>query len=135
MTIFAFADASFDAVLCFETVEHFSEPEKLVGDLGRVIRKGGVLVLTTPNVLWEPVHALAAITGYHHSEGPHRFIRYRRLLKMVERSGFEVEQVETTVLVPGGPGFLVRLGEWIEDHTSHLMPLWGCAGFIIRRRR
>jgi len=131
-----FEDAAFDAVLCFETVEHFSEPEKLVLELGRVVRPGGQMVLTTPNVLWEPVHALAAITGYHHSEGPHRFIRYHHLRQMTEAAGFVIEKDVTTVLVPGGPKFLVRWGEWIEQHTRNsLMPWLGLRRIFIARKR
>jgi SAM-dependent methyltransferase len=119
-----FDDHEFDAVLCFETVEHFSEPERLVIELGRVTKPTGTLILTTPNVLWEPVHALAAITGLHHSEGPHRFIRYRRLLHMVEAAGFQIARKETTVLIPGGPAPLVKLGEWLEKCTKNSLMSW-----------
>jgi SAM-dependent methyltransferase len=127
-----FKDEIFDAILCFETIEHFPEPEKMVRDLGRVLRPGGTLILTTPNVLWEPIHALAAIVGYHHSEGPHRFIPYRRLLSMVEDAGFTIVTIETTVLVPGGPKILIKLGEWIEKHTRNsLMPLLGLRRIVI----
>lgn len=129
------ADGEFDAVLCFESVEHFSEPERLVGELGRVTRPGGTLILTTPNVVWEPVHALAAITGLHHSEGPHRFIRYRRLLGMVATAGFQVERAETTVLIPAGPAPLVRFGEWLEERTKKsLMPWLGLRRVLICRK-
>lgn len=130
-----FESGGFDAVLCFETVEHFPEPDRLVQELGRITRSGGVLVLTTPNVLWEPVHALAAITGYHHSEGPHRFIPYRRLVNMVETAGFEITKAETTVLIPGGPDFLVRMGEWVEVRSRRtLMPLLGLRRILIARK-
>lgn len=130
------ADASFDSVLCFETVEHFSTPEGLVAELGRVTRPGGQMILTTPNVLWEPVHALAAITGLHHSEGPHRFVTRSRLRRMVLAAGFTIETEATTVLVPGGPDWLVRLGEWIEARTQHsLMPYVGLRRILICRRR
>lgn len=131
-----FQDSEFDAILCFETVEHLSMPELLVQELGRVIKPGGTMILTTPNVLWEPVHALAAITGYHHSEGPHRFVRYGRLVRMVREAGFEIETAETTVLVPGGPQKLVDLGEKIEARTrTTLMPWLGLRRILICRRR
>jgi coenzyme F420 hydrogenase subunit beta len=132
---FPFADGEFDAVLCFETVEHFSEPERLLMELGRVTRSGGILMMTTPNVLLEPVHALAAILGLHHSEGPHRFLRYRRLLRMTEEAGFRVERSETTVLLPWGPAPLLRLGEWLESRTKRsLMPLVGLRRVMVCRK-
>ncbi len=90
------------------------------------------MVLSTPNVLWEPVHALAAITGLHHSEGPHRFIRYKRLLAMVQEAGFRVGYAETNVLVPEGPKWMVNLGEWLERGIMRpLMPLIGLRRFLV----
>lgn len=131
-----FLSGVFDAVLCFETIEHFSEPDRLISDLGRVTRKGGILVLTTPNIFWEPIHALAAITNFHHSEGPHRFIRHSRLVNMVNKAGFDIECEETTVLIPGGPNFIIRFGEWIENRTKNtFMPLLGLRRIIIGKKR
>ncbi|NIS79405.1 MAG: methyltransferase domain-containing protein, partial [Anaerolineales bacterium] len=131
-----FADAAFDAVLCFETVEHFPKPERIVEEIGRVTRPGGSLILTTPNVLWEPIHALAAVLKLHHSEGPHRFIRFGRLLDMVEGAGFSIDKVETTVLVPAGPELLLRFGEWVEERTrGWLMPLFGLRRVIVARKK
>lgn len=133
---FPFSDGEFEAVLCFETIEHFSRPERLAAELGRVTRSGGTMVLTTPNVLWEPVHAFAAVVGWHHSEGPHRFIRYKRLLRMVEDAGFEIVRAETTVLIPAGPKSLTDLGERIEARTKNtLMPLLGLRRILICRKR
>jgi coenzyme F420 hydrogenase subunit beta len=131
-----FEEATFDAALNFETVEHFPEPALLIDELGRVTKPGGIMILTTPNVLWEPVHALAAITGAHHSEGPHRFVRYHRLISLIERAGFEIKAAETTVLIPGGPDWLVKLGEWIEARTKHtLMPWLGLRRVLVCQRR
>jgi coenzyme F420 hydrogenase subunit beta len=130
-----FEDGTFAAVLNFETLEHFPEPALMVMELARVTKPGGTLVITTPNVLWEPVHALAAIFGLHHSEGPHRFIRYHRLLDMIRHAGLRIEAAETTVLVPGGPDGLVRFGEWVEQRTRHtLMPLLGLRRVIVCRK-
>lgn len=43
-------DASFDTVLCWETMEHFSfNPVKFVRELGRILRPGGRIHITVPN--------------------------------------------------------------------------------------
>jgi len=43
-------DASFDAVVCTEGLEHLLAPQNLVAELVRVTRPGGVLYLSVPNV-------------------------------------------------------------------------------------
>ncbi|MHB8643724.1 MAG: class I SAM-dependent methyltransferase [Gaiellaceae bacterium] len=45
-----FADASFDVVASFETIEHLREPETFVRHVARVLRPGGVFVVSTPRV-------------------------------------------------------------------------------------
>ena len=130
-----FADEEFDVVLSLESVEHFDRPDLFISELGRVTRPGGTLILSTPNVLWEPVHALAAITTLHHSEGPHRFIPYRRLRHLVSSAGFQMTHAETTVLIPAGPAWLIRLGEWVEERTREsLMPLLGLRRILIAHK-
>lgn len=45
-----FEDQSFDAVMCLEGIEHMLEPFALMREMFRVLKPGGVLVVTTPNV-------------------------------------------------------------------------------------
>lgn len=48
--IWPFEDESFDVVLCFELLEHMAcDPMHLMEQLNRVMRSGGLLVLSTPN--------------------------------------------------------------------------------------
>ncbi|MDF3066861.1 MAG: hypothetical protein K0R38_2462 [Polyangiaceae bacterium] len=44
-----FEDGSFDLVWCSEVIEHLNDPAFSLGELRRVTKPGGLLVLTTPN--------------------------------------------------------------------------------------
>lgn len=48
-----FPDAAFDCVICSEVLEHVQRPERLLGEMRRVLRAGGRFVLTTPCRLHE----------------------------------------------------------------------------------
>jgi ubiquinone/menaquinone biosynthesis C-methylase UbiE len=43
-----FADNSFDCIIAAEIIEHVSEPEKFVHELHRVVKPGGMLIISTP---------------------------------------------------------------------------------------
>jgi O-antigen biosynthesis protein len=44
-----FADASFDVVVSFETIEHLAEQAEMLAEIRRVLRPDGVLVISSPN--------------------------------------------------------------------------------------
>lgn len=45
-----FDDGAFDAAVCLEGIEHMADPLLLLGELIRVVRPGGRVILSTPNV-------------------------------------------------------------------------------------
>ena len=45
-----FNDNEFNAVICLEGIEHTMRPEALFSELARVLKKGGLLIISTPNV-------------------------------------------------------------------------------------
>ena len=46
-----FASQAFDAVVSTEVVEHLEDPHRLIRECARILRPGGTLVLSTPNIL------------------------------------------------------------------------------------
>jgi SAM-dependent methyltransferase len=50
-----FADGLFGCVTCLETLEHCRRPWLVVAELRRVLRPGGVLILTVPSIGF-PLH-------------------------------------------------------------------------------
>jgi len=58
-----FRTASFDLVWCSEVIEHLENPARSVGELVRVLRPGGLLVVTTPNSrCW--AYRVGSLLGY-----------------------------------------------------------------------
>ncbi len=45
-----FADASFDAIVSFETIEHVVDGERFLTEMHRVLRSGGIFICSTPNI-------------------------------------------------------------------------------------
>jgi SAM-dependent methyltransferase len=58
-----FADGSFDIAICLEGIEHIDTIEGLVAELRRVTRRGGRLLISTPNILCLRARAAYALAG------------------------------------------------------------------------
>lgn len=107
-------DNTFDVTLSYETLEHVPWPYEYIKELVRVTKPGGTIVLTTPTVAWEPIHALAPILGLHHSEGPHRMVRRKTILRAFADAQCTKQREKTTVFIPAGPRWLLRFGDILE---------------------
>lgn len=47
-------DNTFDLVVSSECIEHTPDPRRALAEMARVLNRGGVLVVTSPNKLWYP---------------------------------------------------------------------------------
>ena len=87
-----FTDASLDGVTLLEVIEHLPEAEALIDEIARVLRPGGWLVLTTPNVA-HLTYRIRALTGHPpKQEGYHfRFFTARTLRAALQARGLHTE--------------------------------------------
>lgn len=107
---FPYPDAHFATVLCCELIEHlFEDPMHLMSEVNRVVKPGGHLVLTTPNIA--SMRGIAAILQGYHPGFFHAYIRPaaggfvdarhnreytpREVRKLLESAGFDVTLIET----------------------------------------
>jgi SAM-dependent methyltransferase len=49
-----FPDAFFDCIICSEVLEHVSQPYRAISEIHRVLKEGGLLILTVP--FWVEIH-------------------------------------------------------------------------------
>ena len=105
-----FASGSADAVLFSEVVEHLVDPDGALDELRRVLRPGGHLMLSTPNLAaWynralllggvQPVFSEVSLRRVHGRPGSQvvghlRLFTARALREFVTASGFEVVRLE-----------------------------------------
>jgi 2-polyprenyl-3-methyl-5-hydroxy-6-metoxy-1,4-benzoquinol methylase len=60
-----FANDSFDAVVCIDGIEHIERPFDFVRECRRILRPGGVLLLSTPNISALRSRWRWLLTGFH----------------------------------------------------------------------
>jgi ubiquinone/menaquinone biosynthesis C-methylase UbiE len=104
-----FATGSADAVLFSEVIEHLVDPDAALDELRRVLRPGGHLMLSTPNLAaWynrllllagvQPVFSEVSMRGIHGRPGTQvvghlRLYTARALRSLLTASGFHVVQM------------------------------------------
>lgn len=67
-------DASFDIVLLVEVIEHLENHRAAIGELARILKPGGRLIMTTPNIMRLNSRLHFFLSGYHKTK--RRFIPF-----------------------------------------------------------
>ncbi len=65
-----FRDAFFDRIIASEILEHIEDDEKAISEIYRVLKPGGLVIVTVPNknypFLWDPLNwILERVFGFH----------------------------------------------------------------------
>ena len=76
-------DASFDAVLCTEVLEHLPDPVRALDEMARLLRPGGMFIITAP--FWSLTH----FAPYHYATGFNRYFYEFHL----GRLGFDIVEM------------------------------------------
>jgi 2-polyprenyl-6-hydroxyphenyl methylase/3-demethylubiquinone-9 3-methyltransferase len=90
------AEGAADVVVAGEVLEHVTDLERVVAEIARVLRPGGIVVVDTINDTWWSRLALVTV-GEHVPGGPPRgihdpklFVRPERLKRLFARHGVQL---------------------------------------------
>ena len=88
-----FADATFDAIASTEVIEHVAGMHRYVGELARVLKPGGRLVLTTPDITSIPSAFPANCVPWHLLEATHVNFFTPRSVEALFAGAFRMERL------------------------------------------
>lgn len=107
-----FEDSAFDCVASVDGIEHLQNPFHAVREFHRVLKPGGVLILSTPNISAWRSRARYLFTGFHNKgklplteEAPNplhhiNLLSYPSLRYMLVRFGFRIVTVTANRVKP-----------------------------------
>jgi len=106
-TLTPFPDASFDAIVSINLLEHVPEPRRIFEEAARLLTPGGRFLAVTPNGDHEWLLDLLERLRLKLPEGPHRFLATKELADLVPQS-FSVLEHKPFLAFPAGPDVLVQ---------------------------
>ncbi len=136
----------FDLVICKGSLHHLEEPGKALGEIRRVLKPGGLLILSEPcrdNAVWRGLGEAAALLSPRFARGHRPFVS-RELKEKLKAAGFRIlgrrcfglagfalcamaHHFPLMTFLPGGhrlAGFLIRLDETLADRWPARTLAW-----------
>ena len=127
-------DASFDAVVSSECIEHTPDPFKSLDEMKRVLKPGGLLVVTTPNKLWYPSLLISMWLRIRKFYGMEKWIWPSEAREWLVRNGFEDIRFSGCHLMPWILPFSRRVLPAFDRHGRSLYPVMINFGFRARKK-
>ena len=129
-----FPDNTFDVVVCTEVIEHTPNPRQAVTELCRVLKPGGILILTVPNQFWKWACVLANVLKLRPYEGYENWVGYNQLKRWVQTEPrMQVKQHFGFNIIPCFVSFTYPLIDFF-DRFGHSLG-WAMVNIAIRAEK
>ena len=109
--------ASFDVVVSSECIEHTPDPARAVAQMLGMLKPGGLLSLSTPNVVWLPVVRAATRLGFRPFDGLENFSTFGSLRRVIKENGGRVMKEKGLHLFPFQMP-MNPLSTWMDEHCQ-----------------
>lgn len=126
-----FPDASFDTVLGSEMLYYLDKPEKFLAEARRVLRPGGILLLSSANKrvarFYDWLRAVLrpfGVGGTYFDDPVHTFFSEQKLCELVADADFDIVETKKIIVLP--ISFLDGINKILER-----MPLRHLGAFVL----
>lgn len=106
-----FQDNSFDIAISAAVIEHLDKPLKMLREARRVLKKEGILIVTTPEPFFERI---AEIIGYLDKECHLETFTLKKLEKYFRNTNFQILQSKKFMLSPIGFPFELKIEKLLK---------------------
>jgi len=124
-----FPDKSFDVILASHLIEHLNDPRSFLAETFRILKDGGCLFITTPNISGFQARLFGG--RWRSAIFDHLYLFSARTLKrMLKEAGFKVERVSTWGGLAAGLAPM-----WLKKTADFLAKRLGCGDVMIIRAK
>ena len=124
-----FPQENFDAVLASHLIEHLNDPASFLTEANRVLKEGGRVFITTPNISGFQARLYGG--QWRSAIFDHLYLfSVRTLTKMFKKAGFKIEKIRTWGGLAAG-----LAPPWLKKPADYLAKRLGCGDVMIVRAR
>lgn len=131
-----FANNHFNHAVAFQVLEHHPQPEKMIAEMSRIIKKGGYLLLSFPLIggLHEEPHDYQRLTHYQIQNFSHKYgLKIKKIIKLGslpavisvllnEQLGFFASKSKWHYYLSAPGHFCLLLGQYLALLLDKLLP-------------
>ena len=138
-----FENSSFDAALAIEVLEHIDGHDRFFAEVARILRPGGIVMFTTPNILSLKSRIRFLLTGFFYSFGPlepftrdpvsqhiapFSLNRYEWMLSQhgLTLAGIETDKIQTSSVLLSLLLPFIRIATWLQFRGNPLAARQNC---------
>lgn len=114
-----FGKNQFDMVVSSECIEHTPDPYAAVRQMAGVLKPGGLLSISTPNIVWHPVVQAATRLKLRPFDGYENFSSWQGLRRTLDECGVDIVREQGLHLIPF-QFRLYRISRWLDRHFQPL---------------
>ena len=133
-TCLPFETGAVDIVASSECIEHTRDPRGAVREMLRVLRPGGLLFLTTPNLPWRWSVGLAELLGVRHFAGLENWLSRPALRRTIVECGGDIVDTAGLHILPFQLKALLPFIRWMNQRGQWLKPIMINQCWIARKR-